>query len=101
MVNERKCPACGKWTNGHKTHCTHCGNLTDPVLIAKENRKERDEERKAYKLENEPKAIKKLKALKKSDKILHRIIFYIADTIFTIYMGILSFIVWLIALITG
>lgn len=101
MVNERKCPACGKWTDGHKTHCIHCGALTDPVLIAEERSKERAEDRRADELKNESKTVKKLKALKKSDKVFHRIIYYIADTIFTIYMGILSFIVWLIALITG
>lgn len=101
MLNERKCPACDKWTDGQKTHCTHCGVLTDPVLIAEEIKKEREEEKRLYKVENESKTAKKLKALKKSDKILHRIIFYIADTLFTIYMGILSLIVWIIALITG
>ncbi|NEN22503.1 hypothetical protein G3O08_03170 [Cryomorpha ignava] len=101
MVNERKCPACAKWTDGHKTHCTHCGALTDPALIAEEIRKEREEEREAYMFINESKAIKKLKGLKESDKTFHRIIFYIADTLFTIYMAILSFIVWLIALVSG
>lgn len=101
MVNERKCTHCGKWTDGSKTHCEHCGGLTDPTLVAEEKKKARDAERVADKLKNESKAMKKLRALKDSDKLINRIIFAIADTVFTIYMAILSFIVWLIALITA
>jgi len=101
MVNERKCPACGEWTNGLITHCTYCGAPTDPSLIAQESRNEREKVRRAEKLRNESKTVKKLRALKGSDKPIHRLIFFIANTLFTIYMGILSFVVWLIALITG
>lgn len=101
MIKERKCTVCGKWTDGSKTHCEHCGALTDPALVAERNKEERDADRQASKLKNESKTARKLRALKKSDKVFHRIIFYIADTIFTIYMAILSFIVWLIAFITG
>lgn len=101
MANERKCPACGEWTNGHITHCTQCGALTDPTLIAEESRNEREKDRRADKLRNESKTAKRFRALKGSDKLIHRIIFFIANTLFTIYMGILSFVVWLIALITG
>jgi len=101
MVNERKCQACEKWTDGSKTHCTHCGALTDPVLLAEEKRKIEQKKKHAYQLENESKASKKLRALKHSEKPIYKVIYLIANTIFTIYMAILSFLVWLIALISG
>ena len=101
MVNERKCHACGKWTDGNKTHCEHCNALTDPVLIAKEKSLARQKKHRAQELAKESKTVKKFKAFKDSDKLRHRIVYVIFDTVFTIYMAILSFIVWLIAMITA
>lgn len=101
MVNERKCQACGKWTDGNKTHCIHCNALTDPVILAKEKSIARQKKHRDQELAKESKTVKKFKALKHSEKLGHRILYGIFDTIFTIYMGILSFIVWLIAMLTA
>ena len=101
MVKERKCHACGKWTDGNKTHCIHCNALTDPVRIAKEKAVARQKKHRDHELATESKTVKKFKALKHSEKLRHRILYGIFDTIFTIYMGILSFIVWIIAMITA
>jgi len=101
MINERKCHACGKWTDGNKTHCIYCNALTDPVLIAKEKSITREKEHRAVELAKESKTVRKFKALKHSEKLLHRILYGIFEILFTIYMGILSFIVWLIAMLTA
>lgn len=101
MVNERKCHACGKWTDGNKTHCIHCNALTDPALIAKEKSTARQKEHREQELAKESKTVKKFKALKHSEKLFHRVVYAIFDVIFTIYMGILSFIVWFIAMLTA
>jgi|SRR5690554_54731 len=101
MVNERKCHACGKWTDGNKTHCIHCNALTDPVLIAEQKSLARQKKHREQELAKESKAVKKFKSFKDSEKLHRRIVYTIFDTIFTIYMAILSFIVWLIAMITA
>lgn len=101
MKSERKCHACGKWTSGDKTHCDFCNALIDPELIAIQKSEEREKIFEEEAKEKESKTVKKIKALKQSEKLSHRIMYYIFDTIFTIYMAILTFLVWLIALITA
>lgn len=101
MLNERKCPACGRWTDSNQTHCTHCGALSDPDLIAEKNRMANDKLRKANELANESKAFKKIRELQTSKNPFLKAIFFIGNIFFTIYMAILSFIVWIIALISG
>lgn len=101
MVIQRKCHSCGKWTSGAKTHCIHCQALTDPDLIAIENSKKREKEFEKRAEARESKTSKKIKEFKHSEKLGYRILHFILDTLFTIYMGILSFIVWLIAFISA
>lgn len=101
MLNERKCIACGKWTDSTKTHCTHCNALTDPELIAEQRRIQDKKERTAHMLANESKVARKIKNLQESSNPFYRLLFAIGNILFTIYMAILSFIVWLIALISG
>lgn len=101
MLNERKCVVCGKWTDSTKTHCTHCNALTEPALIAEQKRILEVKERKARELANESKAAKIIRTLKTSKNPFYRAVFVFLNIIFSIYMAILSFIVWLIALISG
>jgi uncharacterized membrane protein len=101
MINQKKCPKCGKWTDGDRTHCVFCDALIDPVLVAKERKRVRDEEARERRLLEETKFEKYLRNLQESDKPIHKIGFKILNTVFTIYMAILSFFIWLIALISG
>jgi len=101
MKNQKKCPSCGKWTDGSKDHCAFCDSLINPVLIQQAEQKKRAEIRRNEKLANENKFERYLRKLEESDKPGHILAFKILNTAFTIYMGILSFFIWLIALISG
>jgi len=101
MLNEKKCPACGKWTDGSKKHCVFCGAPIDAILIAQERKKIKDAEDSKKRLEEENRFERYLRKLEESDKPRHKIMFGILNAVFTVYMGILSFFIWLIALISG
>ncbi len=101
MLNEKKCPACGKWTDGSKSRCAFCDSLIDPTLIAAENRKKRDEETRKKELAEENRFERYLRKLQYSDKWYHKLFFGILNVFFNIYMAILSFFIWLITIVSG
>lgn len=101
MRNEKKCHQCGKWTDGSQTHCEFCGALIDPFIIAREKKQKRDEAAKQKQLAEEGRFEKFLRELEESDKPFHRFSFSILNTLFNIYMAILSFFIWLIAIASG
>ncbi len=100
-MKEKKCQTCGKWTDGNNTHCQHCGALIDHKIIAEEKRQVRAEEKKTKSLENESKFAKYLRKLEESENPVHRFFFVILNAVFNIYMAILSFFIWLIAIASG
>ena len=101
MINQKKCEACGKWTKGDRKRCVYCDALIDPVLIAEEKRVQRKALERERRLLNESKLEKYLRRLQESDKPLNKFVFKFLNIVFTIYMGILSFFIWLIALISS
>ncbi|MCA1762091.1 MAG: hypothetical protein ABR574_02770 [Cryomorphaceae bacterium] len=101
MINQKKCPACGKWTDGSKQRCVFCNSLIDPQLIAEEDSRKRAEKSRQERLASESKFEKYLRKLKESDKPGYTLLFKILNTLFNIYMAVLSFFIWLIALISG
>lgn len=101
MMNEKKCPSCGKWTDGNKTHCAFCGAPIDADLIAREQKKVRDAEEEKKRLAEENRFERYLRKLQASQKPHHKILFGILNAVFTVYMAVLSFFIWLIALISG
>ncbi|MGB6037233.1 MAG: hypothetical protein WBG42_13250 [Cryomorphaceae bacterium] len=101
MANQRKCHDCGKWTDGNDTHCVFCDATLDPLLRAKEEKAERARIAREKKLLTESKFEKYLRSLQESEKPSHQLFFRILNVAFTIYMGTLSFFIWLIALISG
>ncbi|MCZ4409210.1 hypothetical protein O3Q51_10335 [Cryomorphaceae bacterium 1068] len=101
MTNQRKCHDCGKWTDSSENYCVFCDATLDPVLRAKEEKAERDRIAREKKLLAETKFEKYLRSLQESEKPGHQIFFKVLNVAFTIYMGVLSFFIWLIALISG
>ncbi len=101
MKSQKKCHQCGKWTDGTYTHCSFCDATIDPILLASEQRRKRDIEAQRKRLAEENKFERFLRKLEESEKPFHRISFNILRVVFNIYMGILSFFIWLIALISG
>jgi len=101
MLNEKKCPVCGKWTDGSKMRCVFCGAPIDATLIAEERKKIRDAEASKKRLAEENRFERYLRELQESEKRGHKILFAVLNAVFTVYMAILSFFIWLIALISG
>ncbi len=101
MVNQRKCHECGKWTDSAEKYCVFCDATLDPSLRAQEEKAERDRIAREKKLLKESRFEKFLRQLEESEKPFNRFLFNVLNIAFTIYMGILSFFIWLIALISG
>jgi hypothetical protein len=101
VPSQRKCHECGKWTDGSETHCVFCDATLDPALRAKEERAERERIAREKRLLNESRFERYLRNLEESDKVPQKILFRVLSVAFTIYMGVLSFFIWLIALISG
>lgn len=82
-------------------HCSFCGATIDPLLLAREQRRKRDEDARRKRIESETRFERFLRNFEESDRPYHRFFFKLLSTVFNIYMAILSFFIWLIALISG
>jgi len=95
---ERKCPECGKWTDGSLTHCNYCNGLIDPSKII---------ERDAAAYENEWLSNQKskldlfAKRIKEHKNPLVKGAFYTVYGLWLVYMGILTAILYIIAFLPG
>lgn len=101
MTNQRKCHDCGKWTDSTEKYCVFCDATLDPLLKSKEENVERERRKREQKILSETKFEKHLRRLQESEKPIHKVSFRVLNIAFTIYMGTLSFFIWLIALISG
>ena len=101
MINQRKCHECGKWTDSAEKYCVFCDATLDPSLRAQEEKAEKERVAREKKLLSESRFEKYLRELQESDKPFNKSLFKILNVAFTIYMGVLSFFIWLIALISG
>lgn len=100
MQKETKCPDCGHWNQGSQERCSSCNSLLDRNLYRKE------------KLEAEGKLpVRKVKKPDWLDRYLERTaqsnnpMVMFARGVITVawimYMGMISFILWLIAWLAG
>ncbi len=95
---ERKCRNCKEWDRDGNVICQHCGHPLAPDLIIEKN----SEERKKKAEEKPPSSLEIfLNSIKNSENILVRIIYRVLRTVWVIYMAILSFFLWLIAISPG
>jgi hypothetical protein len=101
VTNQRKCHDCGKWTDSNEKYCVFCDATLDPLLKSKEENVERERRKREQKILSETKFEKHLRRLQESEKPIHKVSFRVLNIAFTIYMGTLSFFIWLIALISG
>ncbi|MCE7057490.1 hypothetical protein LZF95_22605 [Algoriphagus sp. AGSA1] len=94
-MSQKKCPHCGKWsiwTNNYKDRCEHCGELLSPVELQREQKKAIDKERneKEWMFYINPDDSPVVKFFKKSGNLFY-----------TVFMAIITFIMWLIAALPG
>lgn len=100
-LNQRKCPACGKWTPSNESTCAFCGQLLDYRELRKREIEAERTKRRDEAIARETPFERRLRLLEESDKLHHRILVRIGRAAFTVYMGIVSFFIWLIAFISG
>ena len=90
---ERKCPQCGTW-NTDNDHCTSCNATLNPELARQEAHDAREE-----KAANRPPD--KLDILhdkmENSRWLIVRIIYRILYAVWTVFIAIVSFFMWMIA----
>ncbi|MCC5932376.1 MAG: hypothetical protein JJU28_24235 [Cyclobacteriaceae bacterium] len=95
MKHQKKCPGCGEWSTWYQSHediCEHCGTLLSPEAF------NRDERRAEYQAASEKKWIF---YIEENDGPVLRFFKKIGNTVYLIYMAILTFIMWLIAVTPG
>lgn len=95
MKHQKKCPECGEWSIWEQSHedlCEHCGALLSPEAF------KRQEKRAEY---QEASKKKWIFYIEEDDGALMRFFKKTGNTIYLIYMAILTFIMWLIAVTPG
>lgn len=94
-MSQKRCPHCGEWsawTTSYDDRCEHCGELLAPVEIERKAKMEAEKVRqeKEWMFYINPQDSFLVRFFKKSGNIFY-----------TIFMAIMTFIMWLIAALPG
>lgn len=95
MFNIRRCPECGQmseWSGSWADRCQHCGEL----LAREEIREEMHREEQQQKIEES-----KILKIRPGDNTFIRILKTIGTVANAIFVGIISFILWILAMTPG
>ena len=101
MIHQKKCHECANWTDGSLQRCAFCNAIIDPILIAEAEQIEKQRILRENAIKSESKLNRFLRKFQESDNPFNKVLFKIFQIVFNIYMAILSFFIWLIALISG
>jgi methionyl-tRNA synthetase len=94
-MGQKKCPHCGNWSEWNQhidDTCDHCGKNLSPVEV------KRDKVRKDEKKKNEEEW---MFYIKESDTSLVKFFKKVGNGFYTVFMAIMTFILWLIAALPG
>ena len=94
-MSQKKCPHCGEWsvwTNNYEDRCEHCGEFLSPVELERKEKfiLEQDRQEKGWMFYINPEDSGAKKFFKKSGNLFY-----------TVFMAIMTFIMWLIAALPG
>ena len=94
-TNQKKCPHCGKWSmwsNNFEDLCEHCGQILSPIELDRRDKREKEKEikEKEWMFYIDPDDSGLVKFFKKSGNLFY-----------TVFMAIMTFIMWLIAALPG
>ena len=95
---QRKCPSCGSWETKGKDHCGNCGALISPEKILVEEFESREKFRNEVRdtpLENF------FDRWKNTPNPLLKFVYFVLRSVWIVYMAILAFFLWLIAMTPG
>ncbi|MGM0946042.1 MAG: hypothetical protein ACQEW9_12730 [Bacteroidota bacterium] len=94
-MGQKKCPHCGKWSNWEMNvtdRCEHCGKTLGGKDLENQEKREKD------KLKNEEEW---LFNIHENDSSIVVALKKVGNFFYTIFMAIISFILWLIAALPG
>ncbi|PZX58002.1 class I tRNA ligase family protein [Algoriphagus chordae] len=94
-MSQKKCPHCGEWsiwTNNYEDRCEHCGEFLSPVELERKEKfiQEQDRQEKGWMFYINPEDSGFKKFFKKSGNLFY-----------TVFMAIMTFIMWFIAALPG
>jgi hypothetical protein len=98
MNASKKCPNCGEWSDWNQNptdRCEHCGSILDPVAVA------RQEAREERRQEEADRFTVKFIEINPDDPWYLQIIKRMGLGIQIAFVSIVSFILWLIAILAG
>jgi len=98
LSSSRKCPTCGQWSEWNQNpsdRCRHCGNVLDPQAVKARKKRQEDEFRQKDQLNIT------LIEIYPYDSAFTRFWKRIVQAFQISLMAIISFIIWLIALLAG
>ncbi len=87
---QKKCDVCGKWTDGNKYVCGHCGEIMEEQHLKAESKREQQSILDMAWVTIQP-----------TDHFLVKGIKRVILTVQVVYFGILSFFIWLIAFLSS
>lgn len=94
-MSQKKCPNCGEWsiwTNKYEDRCEHCGEILSPVELERKEKftQEQDRQEKEWMFYINPQDSSIVRFFKKSGNLFY-----------TVFITIMTFIMWLVAALPG
>jgi methionyl-tRNA synthetase len=94
-MNQKKCPHCGVWSDykdDYDASCEHCGQPLFPVELKRKAKKKQDDLRKEKEW---------MFYINPDDSAVARFFKKSGNLFYTVFMAIMTFIMWLIAALPG
>lgn len=94
-MSQKKCPNCEKWsvwTTSYDDRCEHCGELLSPVEVERKVKQKQEEKRQEEEW---------MFYIKPDDTFFQKFFKKTGNFFYVIFMGIMTFIMWMIAAMPG
>lgn len=100
MESQIKCPACSAWVSKSQSRCTACGSTLDRNQFQKEERIKAG----TYPEKKERKKTRIELWLERTESSENTLVVFarsIVKVVWLMYLGVLSFIIWMVTLLAG
>lgn len=94
-MSQKKCPNCGNWsawTENYEDRCEHCGEVLSPKELERRDKLEQEKENNTKEW---------MFYINPDDSALARFFKKSGNLFYTVFMAIMTFILWLIAALPG
>lgn len=87
---QKKCDVCGEWSDGNKYVCSHCGEIMEEERLKEKSKREKQTVFDVAWVTIQP-----------TDHLIVKAVKRVILTVQVIYFGLLSFFIWMIAMISS